>query len=543
MTQIPIPPVQPAVMEAEETTLNGLVRDFLFVLFRHKKKILFVFFLLIIGATWFIMRMPDIYQSRATLLLRPGRESVTDPIFQDTGQVMGRSMKREQEIQSEIQIIKSQDVAQKVLDKIGGPDVILAALEKEKKGSGQGESSPSFFSKFKGWLKSLLKPIFGKLRGPKLGKRERALKILMDKLEVSNPKDTNNIEIHFEFLDPALSQKVLSALIDVYKVKHLEVHKTQGSLAFFEEQSQKLRKELDAAEEALRQYKIKSGYSSLTAMRDSLLQRLGDLRMEYSKNLSELEGTKAKVVELKATLAPQPEMVTTSKSKGGTGWTAAERMREKLFELELKRLDLLSRYSNESTIVKEVEAQIAQAKKIIAGEGVQEYATQGLNPIRQQLQQDLLSSMAQQASLEARTSILEKQWKKAQEELKAMDTRINEADFTVAQLTRKITLLKENYQRYMTNREQARIAEDLEKRRISSISVIQPPTLPLRPSKPKRLQNLILAFLLAIFGGIGTAYAFEFMDDTIRKPEEIETKLGVPLLAVIPKVKGPTYPQ
>ena len=528
--------------EVEETTLNALVKDFLFVLYRHKIKILLTFLLILAGATWFIMRMPDIYQSRATLLLRPGRESVTDPIFQDTGQVMGRSMKREQEIQSEIQIIKSQDVAQKVLEKIGGPDVILAALEKEKEKGGPGGGPPSFFAKLKSWLKTHLKPLLDSLRGPKLGKPERALKVLMDKLDVSNPKDTNNIELHFEFLDPALSQKVLAALIDVYKVKHLEVHKTQGSLAFFEEQSAKLRKELDAAEEALRKYKIQSGYSSLTAIRDSLLQRLGDLRMEYSKNLSELEGTKAKVQELQAALAPLPEMVVTSRSKGGTGWTAAERMREKLFELELKRLDLLSRYSSSSTIVKEVEAQIAQAKKIISGEAAQEYATEGLNPIRQQLQQDLMAAMAQQASLQARTAILERQWKKAQDELKAMDTRINEADFTVAQLSRKIALLKENYQRYMTNREQARIAEDLEKRRISSISVIQPPTLPLRPSKPKRLQNLILAFLLAVFGGIGIAYAFEFMDDTIRKPEEIEPKLGVPLLAVIPKVKGSTYP-
>lgn len=530
------------MMEVEETTLNSLVRDFLFVLFRHKWKILTLFLLILAGATWFIMRMPDIYQSRATLLLRPGRESVTDPIFQDTGQVMGRSMKREQEIQSEIQIIKSQDVAQKVLDKIGGPDVILAALEKEKQSGGGPGGPPSFFAKLKGWIKSLLKPILGRIKGPKLGKRERALKVLMERLDVSNPRDTNNIELHFEFLDPALSQKILSALIDVYKVKHLEVHKTQGSLAFFEDQSAKLQKELDAAEERLRKYKIESGYSSLTAMRDSLLQRLGDLRMEYSKNLSELEGTKAKVAELKAALAPLPEMVTTSRSKGGSGWSAAERMREKLFELELKRLDLLSRYSNESTVVQEVEKQIAEARKIIGAEGTQQYETEGLNPIRQQLQQDLLASMAQLASLQARTSILERQWKKAQEELEAMDTRINEADFTVAQLSRKIALLKENYQRYMTNREQARIAEDLEKRRISSISVIQPPTLPLRPSKPKRLQNLILAFLLAVFGGIGVAYAFEFMDDTIRRPEQIEPLLGVPLLASIPKVRGPKYP-
>lgn len=68
----------------------------------------------------------------------------------------------------------------------------------------------------------------------------------------------------------------------------------------------------------------------------------------------------------------------------------------------------------------------------------------------------------------------------------------------------------------------------------SNIAIIDPAILPIRPSSPNLLRNM----LLALAGGIGIAAAFVLLrtqlDDSVRVPEDVEGKLGMPLLGVIP---------
>jgi polysaccharide biosynthesis transport protein len=68
----------------------------------------------------------------------------------------------------------------------------------------------------------------------------------------------------------------------------------------------------------------------------------------------------------------------------------------------------------------------------------------------------------------------------------------------------------------------------------SNIAIIDPAVPPIRPSSPNLLRNIVLALL----GGIVAAAAFVYLrmqfDDSVRVPEDVEGKLGLPLLGVIP---------
>lgn len=68
----------------------------------------------------------------------------------------------------------------------------------------------------------------------------------------------------------------------------------------------------------------------------------------------------------------------------------------------------------------------------------------------------------------------------------------------------------------------------------SNISIIDPAMPPIRPSSPNLLRNIVLALL----GGIVAAAAFVYLrmqfDDSVRVPEDVEGKLGMSLLGVIP---------
>ncbi|MCU0807224.1 MAG: polysaccharide biosynthesis tyrosine autokinase, partial [Candidatus Contendobacter sp.] len=57
------------------------------------------------------------------------------------------------------------------------------------------------------------------------------------------------------------------------------------------------------------------------------------------------------------------------------------------------------------------------------------------------------------------------------------------------------------------------------------------------PYKPNLRLNALLALVLGLLGGVGLAFLFEHLDDTFRRPEELEKLLGLPVLGVIPKTR------
>jgi capsular exopolysaccharide synthesis family protein len=59
--------------------------------------------------------------------------------------------------------------------------------------------------------------------------------------------------------------------------------------------------------------------------------------------------------------------------------------------------------------------------------------------------------------------------------------------------------------------------------------------VPVRPSSPNKKRNLILALILGLGGGVGLAFLFDFLDNSIKTSEDVERYAGLPTLGVVPK--------
>jgi len=68
----------------------------------------------------------------------------------------------------------------------------------------------------------------------------------------------------------------------------------------------------------------------------------------------------------------------------------------------------------------------------------------------------------------------------------------------------------------------------------SNISIIDKAKVPKDPVSPKKKLNLILALLMGLFGGVGLCFFFEYLDNTVKGPEDVEKLVGLPSLGVIP---------
>lgn len=74
--------------------------------------------------------------------------------------------------------------------------------------------------------------------------------------------------------------------------------------------------------------------------------------------------------------------------------------------------------------------------------------------------------------------------------------------------------------------------------RSSNIRIVDPALVPSFPSRPQKGRNILLAFLVGLVGGVGLAYLREYLDNTIKSPDDVQTLAGLPCLAVVPAFTG-----
>ena len=74
--------------------------------------------------------------------------------------------------------------------------------------------------------------------------------------------------------------------------------------------------------------------------------------------------------------------------------------------------------------------------------------------------------------------------------------------------------------------------------RSSNIRVVDPALAPASPSRPQKARNILLAILVGLVGGVGLALFREYLDNTVKSPDDIESLTGLPSLAVVPSLPG-----
>jgi len=67
-----------------------------------------------------------------------------------------------------------------------------------------------------------------------------------------------------------------------------------------------------------------------------------------------------------------------------------------------------------------------------------------------------------------------------------------------------------------------------------NVWVVEKAEKPETPVKPRKLLNLLLGIIIGLFGGVGLAFFFEYLDNTVKTPEDVESRIGVPVIGAVP---------
>src|SRR5262249_14516015 len=75
----------------------------------------------------------------------------------------------------------------------------------------------------------------------------------------------------------------------------------------------------------------------------------------------------------------------------------------------------------------------------------------------------------------------------------------------------------------------------------NNVAVIDRAQLPGAPYKPNLRKNLMMALMMGLLAAAAAIALFEIIDDTFKSPEEIEEKLGLAVLGIIPFTDGDIF--
>ncbi len=518
------------------------LRDYCYVVFRHKWKALLIFSVIFTAATSFVLLSTDTYRSEAKLLVRLGWESVNVDPTATTGERAG-SVHQPQTIQlnTVLDILKSQALAGEIVDRIG-PETFSRPLEYKNpynSGAGSEKSEPilvtvrNFLKKAKDEAGDFVKGLItGIGSGRELSRREKAIGILMNSTEAQLLRNTHIISIAYTAQIPELAQDVVKVLTDLYLEKHKLVYRNPGSYEFLNEQYQKSRAEVDRIESHLRDLKKENGIVSVEQRLDFVETHALTIKKELNQATADLASSAAKIADLKKKLAALPERQLTGESTS-KDFSTIDSLLERLHSLRNEEQEALAKFTDDSEPVRVVRRKIAEVRELLKNEKPREIKleTWGINMAHQEVESSLRAEETALISMEAKTGELKKQLVLAEKER----GDLLDMKYRFCQLELDLSKEKENFSQIAKKLNHASMEQTLEDKRISSVSIIQPATFPLQPEDSKKIVVLLVGFIGGLVGAGVLVFVFESMDHTFKTLEEVEENLQIPVLVAIPR--------
>jgi len=473
-------------------------RELALVLFR-RRRVFAVAACVVFLATLFYIFAGARYQAEMKVLVRRGRADAPLSSGENAPLDLTRTAMTEEELNSEVELLKDDDLLREVVDKTG-----LAGHD---------------------WL-HFIRP--GEGRAERV---ERAARRLGKKLQVEAVKKTNLITVAYAADDPQVAARVLQAIADAYVAKHTIVHRPGGQVHFFEQQSEESRRQLEIAEHNLLDFTSAHNVIEAAQERDLVLGKLSDMDASYRQTQIDLKETHERVLELAAQLAAQPER-TTTQVRIADNPELMKALKSNLLDLQQKRIDLLMKFEPTHRLVREVDQQIAQTQSSIAAENAAPLRdeTTDKNSHYEWAKSELQHAQVQLKGLIARASETTAQTNS----YRAMARQLGNDAVMQEDLVNTEKIAQDNYLLYVKKTEEARMSDALDQRGIVNVAIAEPPVAPALPQF-SALMLFAVGLVAAGAAGSGAAFAADHLDPAFRTPEDVIGYLNAPVLASLPR--------
>jgi polysaccharide biosynthesis transport protein len=336
-------------------------------------------------------------------------------------------------------------------------------------------------------------------------KRPPELGAFLGSLSVKRVPNSRLMDVSFEATSPELAAQIVNAhvknFIDQNRRSHFDA--TSAATSWLTDQLDELRIRMKNSEDARLDYERKNQIWELDDKQNITTQRLAEVSRQLIDAQSERMKKEA-VFEFART--GDADVVPQIRESPGVADLIHKRS-----DLTAQYSDAMNQYGPNFPKVIRLQAQLKDLEQSIEREK---------KGVVARLESDFHEAQQREALL---TRTLDQQ----KVEANLMSERMVQYNI----LKRDAEANKALYDGLLTKLKEAGISAALQS---SNIRVVDPAMIPSYPSRPARARNIGVAFLVGLVGGVGLALLREYMDNTVKTPDDVETLARLPSLAVVP---------
>ena len=452
------------------------LRDYWNVLWRRRWTVITTVLIVLLATGIFTFTRKPIYTAKGTLLVEKEPTILT---FEEIFQI---ETFRDDYYQTQYKLLQSRGLAERVVERLKLHEHPEFAGEPGKRKRPVDKNDPFL--------------------------KKRLVDAFLNRLKVNPIRMTRLVEVQFRAKDPKLAAAVVNELFDSFIDMNVETRyeATEQATQFLTEQIASLQAEIAEKERQLQAYSQEKNIVALSETETTIIDKLAEINKALTEAQIDRIKKEAYYNEVK-NLSPDyiPEAFTNP---------LIQRLREDYVRLNREYQKKLETFHPEYPEMQRLKAELDSARKLL------EIETQ--NMIK-------AAYSEYQAALKKERS-LEEVFNKQKQEAFNLNSNAIFYNALKTEIENKKNLLESLIKR----QSEMGVAARQRGLRTANVRIVDRADVPLSPSSPKKRQNLILALIIGLMGGIGLAFLYEYLDNTIKTAEDVERYGRVATLGIVP---------
>jgi polysaccharide biosynthesis transport protein len=335
---------------------------------------------------------------------------------------------------------------------------------------------------------------------------------ILGRLKVEPIRNSRLVKIHFDSYYPDLSARAANTLAQEYIRMNMENRftNTEQAKEWLTKQLEELKAKVERADEALHAFGSKHDIISLEEKENLTMKRLAELNEELAKSESDRMAKEAIYKQVQ-----QIEVRNSDTLLSILDNKLIQDLKQSYIQLETQYVKLSETFKPDYPEMVRLKNQMESIQKRLDGE-IKKIAASIRNEYESSLRRESLQRQAFK-----------------QQKAKAME--MNERAIQYNILKREADTNREIYKSLLQRLKEIGVSAGVT---ASNIQVIDQAKLPRGPYKPNIPRNLLFATAIGLFLGMGLAFFFEYLDNTVKTPEDVTELSQLPSLGMVPEISS-----
>ena len=344
--------------------------------------------------------------------------------------------------------------------------------------------------------------------------------MVLANMEVEIGKGSNILKINYYSDNPLVAAAMANGIANSYIEHNLDIRvKPFGdAVEWLSARMIESRAKVEDSEKVVQTYKETKGIVSFESKENVITQKLQEITTQLVQAESKRQETEVRYKQIQSVIDNTELLATVPDIMNNP---VIQALRTDELAVKRKISDLSEKYGPKHPTIVRARTELESIQKNLIAE-----ARKMLNAAKT----DYDISRARENSL--RRAIEE-------QKLEVLDLGRKAIDYGV--IAGEAVSNKQFYELLLKKLQEASLSSGIN---VSNAQIVDGATIPDSPAKPKRVLNVLLSMFVGFFGGIFAAFFVEYMDDTIKTPDDVEKVLALPFLGYVPTTEseeGPLY--